>query len=128
VVTFTCAACGLPAGRVRPVPAGEPVDIGPGVGPQAVDSPGVVVSGFLGDGWYALRPADFARIRTLLDAASPDPLALRELRWEAAPFYCPECAACYCSTHWATEVIFDEGFYDCTMGVCPAGHRELLDD
>jgi hypothetical protein len=25
-------------------------------------------------------------------------------------------------------VLFDEGFYDCTMGTCPVGHRHMLDD
>jgi hypothetical protein len=29
---------------------------------------------------------------------------------------------------WNTYVLFDEGFYDCTMGTCPAGRRHMIDD
>ncbi len=29
---------------------------------------------------------------------------------------------------WCTETFFDEGFYDYTMGYCPHGHRQMLDD
>jgi hypothetical protein len=27
-----------------------------------------------------------------------------------------------------TYILFDEGFYDCTMGTCPDRHRHMLDD
>lgn len=48
-----------------------------------------------------------------------------------APFYCPECRAIYCYAHWRTEIQFDDdfpGWYDCTYGTCPAGHRRIVDD
>ena len=45
-----------------------------------------------------------------------------------APFYCPECGQAYCRADWHTYVVFDEGFYDCTIGTCPAGHRHTVDD
>jgi hypothetical protein len=32
------------------------------------------------------------------------------------------------SSDWHTYVLLDEGFYDCTMGTCPAGHRRTVDD
>jgi hypothetical protein len=44
------------------------------------------------------------------------------------PFYCPDCELNYCSKDWDTYVLFDEGFYDCTMGTCPNGHQHTLDD
>lgn len=48
-----------------------------------------------------------------------------------APFYCPTCQATYCNQHWLKEVQFDDdfaGWYDCTYGTCPAGHRRIVDD
>jgi hypothetical protein len=24
--------------------------------------------------------------------------------------------------------LFDDGFYDCTMGTCPNGHKHMIDD
>lgn len=44
-------------------------------------------------------------------------------------FVCRECNLPYCDTCWhvgAPE--FDEGFYDCTRGTCPAGHEQVVDD
>jgi len=26
---------------------------------------------------------------------------------------------------WDTFIVFDEGFYDCTEGTCPNGHRHV---
>ena len=57
-----------------------------------------------------------------------DPAALRRIDWELAPFYCPDCAQNYCRADWRTYVLFDEGFYDCTMGRCPRGHEHMIDD
>jgi hypothetical protein len=55
-------------------------------------------------------------------------LTLRRIDWELAPFYCPECELNYCGADWETFPVFDEGFYDCTMGICPSGHRHTVDD
>ena len=40
----------------------------------------------------------------------------------------PECGLNYCRTDWETFPVFDEGFYDCTIGICPSGHRHTVDD
>jgi hypothetical protein len=51
--------------------------------------------------------------------------------YEGLDAYCPECDKAYCSDHMRTEVVMDEddpGFYDCTYGTCPAGHRRMIDD
>jgi hypothetical protein len=42
--------------------------------------------------------------------------------------YCPACDKVYCRDHYDLEEEWDEGFYDCTYGTCPEGHRRLLDD
>jgi hypothetical protein len=34
------------------------------------------------------------------------------------PFYCVGCGRNYCSKEWGTHILFDEGFYDCTEGIC----------
>jgi hypothetical protein len=51
--------------------------------------------------------------------------------YEGLDAYCPECDKVYCRNHMRTEVVMDEddpGFYDCTYGTCPAGHRRMIDD
>ena len=42
--------------------------------------------------------------------------------------YCPECDRIYCAAHYAGEDIFDESFYDYTIGTCPKGHRRMIGD
>ena len=51
--------------------------------------------------------------------------------WEGLDAYCPECNLIYCKDHWIMEVKYDDdfpGFYDCTYGTCPKGHRRMIDD
>ncbi|HZY41007.1 MAG TPA: hypothetical protein VFF59_03315 [Anaerolineae bacterium] len=48
-----------------------------------------------------------------------------------APFYCPQCQRVYCVKHWHITPHFDDdfaGWYDSSHGVCPRGHRRLVDD
>lgn len=58
---------------------------------------------------------------------------------EFARCYCPECRACYCEAHWRLEDVFEDFaedfaeesdgvWYDCTYGICPHGHRTMLND
>jgi hypothetical protein len=42
--------------------------------------------------------------------------------------YCPTCDKVYCKEDYDLDEVWDEGFYDCTYGTCPEGHRRLLDD
>ena len=42
--------------------------------------------------------------------------------------YCPKCDKIYCTTHYKPEEEWDEGFYDCTYGTCPEGHRRIIHD
>ena len=47
---------------------------------------------------------------------------------EGMDAYCPKCDSIYCSEHYTTEEEWDEGFYDCTYGTCPKGHRRIIHD
>lgn len=42
--------------------------------------------------------------------------------------YCPDCDKVYCRGHYFLDEVWDEGFYDCTYGTCPDGHRRMIDD
>ena len=42
--------------------------------------------------------------------------------------YCPACDKVYCRDDYDVEEQWDEGFYDCSYGTCPEGHRRLIDD
>lgn len=104
---FACAACGM----------------------EEFGRDGVMIDQWLGGpSWHYLDPASWTRIGELLTAIRPDPGALHAINWELAPFWCRSCQRGYCRDHWQSVVILDEGFYDCTVGVCPAGHRQMIDD
>lgn len=42
--------------------------------------------------------------------------------------YCPCCDKIFCREHYRVSERWDEGFYDCSYGECPAGHNRLIDD
>ncbi len=47
---------------------------------------------------------------------------------EGIDAYCPRCKKIYCKTHYHTRETYDDGFYDCTYGTCPAGHERIIHD
>ncbi len=47
---------------------------------------------------------------------------------EGMDAYCPTCDKIYCRRHYNAGEVYDEGFYDCTYGTCPHGHRRMIDD
>lgn len=47
---------------------------------------------------------------------------------EGMDAYCPECDKIYCREHYNPVEEYDDGFYDCTYGTCPSGHRRMIDD
>ena len=98
---------------------------------RGYDDVTVVVDGLIGQMTTWLSPPKIAPVETAL--AGGTPLALYELDREWASFYCPDCKKSYCRKHWDTEVVYDDdpemrGWYDCTYGTCPAGHRRMVDD
>ena len=126
--SFRCAACGEMAGVVKVARSGATVDMGPPLGRETYDRDGIVVDYFLGTAWRSADAATLDAVAEIVGSAAPDPLALRRIDWQLAPFYCADCALSYCRADWHTYVLVDEGFYDCTMGVCPAGHKHMVDD
>ncbi len=127
-VSFRCAACGEVAGVVRLTPAGTKAHLGPPIGYRAFGQDGAVVDLFGGTGWRALDAAAFAELSALVSGEEPDPAELRRIDWELAPFFCATCELNYCWADWGTEPVYDGMFYDHTVGHCPQGHRQLVDD
>jgi hypothetical protein len=125
---FRCARCGELAGVVKVARAGAAVDMGPPLGLEIQDRDGVVVDYFLGTAWHAIGGGTLDAVQAAIDQGDLDPVALRGIDPELAPFYCPDCELNYCADDWAREVVFDEGFYDCTRGTCPHGHVHTIDD
>jgi predicted RNA-binding Zn-ribbon protein involved in translation (DUF1610 family) len=116
--SFRCARCGEVAGVIRVVRAGTTVNMGPPLGIEAPARDGLVLDYFLGTAWHAQSAEILDAVQALIDHGHVDPLAIRATSWafwEITPFYCPDCGLNYCSKDWATRVVFDEGFYDCTQ-------------
>jgi hypothetical protein len=126
--SFRCAACGEMAGVVKVARAGTTVDMGPPFGPESYDRDAIVVDYFFGTASRFADAATLDAVQEVVSSQAPDPMALRRIDWELAPFYCPDCDVSYCRADWETFPIFDEGFYDCTIGICPNGHRHTVDD
>jgi hypothetical protein len=116
------------AAVVKAVPAGGTPDMGPPLRRQSQDRDGIVVDYFGGTAWKAAGAPSYQAGREILSGQAPDPAALRRIDPELAPFYCPDCAQNYCRADWRTCVLFDDGFYDCTMGRCPNGHEHMIDE
>ncbi len=113
---FRCAECGEVAARVALVA-------------DAPSSGLIAESGFLGEWAQVVLGPGLEPVAQALD--STDALALYEIEALWAPFYCPECRACYCHDHWQVRVIFDEDWpdwYDEAEGTCPRGHTRMVDD
>ena len=126
--SFRCAACGEMAAVVKALPAGGTADMGPALGRQPQDRDGIVVDYFGDTAWKAAEAPACQAVREILSGQAPDPAALRQTGQELAPFYCPDCTQNYCRAGWRTHVLFDDGFYDRTMGRCPDGHEHMIDD
>jgi hypothetical protein len=128
-VSFRCAACGEAAAVVRLVRAGTPVNMGPPLGEQTYERDGVVVDYWLGTtSWRRLDAVRQARVEQVLTANQPDPAELRKIDWELAAYWCRDCQRCSCRDDWQKTIVWDGPFYDYTDGVCPAGHRHMIDD
>jgi hypothetical protein len=121
---FTCACCGQPAATFTLFPAGSSEGMWR-------ERDYVKRAGFMGTILhFGALPALMALMRTLhhhdyqtiRSAAGPDLIA----------FHCWQCNADYCQACWRIgPPEFDAdfpGFYDCTRGVCPAGHEQMVDD
>ena len=109
---FSCAQCGEVAATIRLNEQGQ-----------------LVQEGFWGTSTEAVSPNVQPVIEAALATANADALYQLDRFW--APFYCPTCRRVYCYNHWLIIPEFDEdfpGWYDCSYGTCPQGHRRLIDD
>jgi hypothetical protein len=128
VYSITCAACGEIA-----VSLGEPQVIR-----SVIDEAFVSMLGkdyFLYQGITGTQniPAQFVEeVIKILDA--DDLKALNFFLVNSCGFtegmdaYCYQCDCVYCREHYKREVMFDECFYDYTIGTCPRMHRRKIDD
>ena len=117
-VVFRCQVCMSVAGTVELVAA-----------PDAPTGE-LMLEGFL---WQ--RHTETIKGRTVQMAhqalTTHDVRLLHTLNQLWAPFYCPQCERVYCVKHWRITPRFDDdfpGWYDSAYGVCPKGHRRLVDD
>jgi hypothetical protein len=132
--TFFCAACGGTAGEVwllaphatDPRLNSEPPGAPPGIGSFAEENTRVSISGPWSTTISPIAEGDVKRITAALKAR--DAAALYSIDYEFAPFWCPTCSVSYCADHWVMQTVFDDGFYDYTLGRCIQGHERMIAD
>ena len=83
--------------------------------------------GFIGE---VTKFGEGAQLRSMLEAIrAAEYAAARRVDADFIAFHCKECDRCYCKQCWQIgPPEFDEGFYDCTHGICPQGHEQIVDD
>jgi hypothetical protein len=86
----------------------------------------MVIDGIVCQNQCRLDESSFENVRRALE--QDDSAGLFAMDSEYVSSFCPDCGCHYCRSHWTQEVAFDDGYYDCTYGACPAGHRRKLDD
>ncbi len=88
----------------------------------------IIMDYFLGTTAKSADAATLNPVKAVISSDAPAPVALRRIDWELAASYCPDCHLNYCRADWNSNVLVDEGFYDCAMSTSPNGHRDLVDD
>lgn len=114
---FNCTLCGKEAGRIfiAYAPDGYRLHRRSFIGELTIP--------FFNDEASSLKIVNALRSRTTRTFYETD--------FELAPFYCPECDACYCGDHYIHWDVFDKEmptFHDCIRGCCPEGHQRMLED
>jgi len=116
---FHCVLCNKLAGTVELLPAGHPDGLSKN---QAT----IFLRDFIGTEKVLVSAAGSPAVQAALDQA--DAAALYEADHLWAPFYCPTCKCVYCLEHWVVIPQYDEGYFDCSYGTCPEGHRRMTED
>jgi hypothetical protein len=121
---FLCSLCGEIAATVTLIPKNAQH-------PDVLNSVAatLVLSDFIGKTQEQVGGAQEAPLRAAL--VEKDARKLYELEHLWAPFYCHQCQRSYCIKHWVVLPRYDDefpGFYDCSIGTCPEGHRRKIDD
>ena len=118
---FTCAICGEVACHLKLFVASASEE------PQAGQLRSFLrASGFIGEIEMLVSGEEKDRLQAYMARRSAK--EMHELYLKYAPCFCVQCGRAYCAAHWQMSLAFDEGFYDCTDGVCPEGHEQMLDD
>ena len=129
----TCAVCGDRASTVDLVPPGVThpkagsaalADVGIYDGPSGRGR--LIEEGVCGKSMWVVEVDQLDRLRAIF--LRGDWRALYQLDREWLSSYCPTCDVNYCTAHWDKYDEFDDGFYDCTRGTCPRGHKRVLSD
>lgn len=129
-LTFVCAICGEVATRIGLLPPEATTSQNPTdakethADPKPLSPAYLYVDGVVCNSQF--RVMDYRWVSEAMVAG--DFVALYEIDPEYVPSYCSQCQKHYCREHWKQSVRFDDGHYDYTNGVCPAGHRRVLAD
>lgn len=120
-VTVACAHCGRAAAELALLPSGT-VTAGAASTRDRLER-----TDFMGTITRFGSPAELA---TLFEAVRRgDFAAARGIDPDFVAFHCRGCGAVYCQDCWQIgPPVFEEGFYDYTLGTCPAGHEQVVDD
>ena len=116
-IVITCADCGKQAATIA-------YD---GQKPPRLEISSLVCKASAGQvGNESVSANLFARVGEL---AREDLGALHALDPDLFGFVCRRCRVAYCYEHWSDiQDTFDDGLYDDTLGTCPHGHRQMLND
>ncbi len=134
-VDIPCAICGNVAMHVASTVPGDPPLTPRGMPEGAVAVPtasaGIRTEAGTLHLWRVASERK-AGIDAVLGAiASGDVAALMNIDPEIVPFYCRDCEASYCETHWTTWPVFDpewRSWFEELRGICPLGHERCIHD
>lgn len=117
--TIDCFACNEPAATIS---FAEEPNFGLIIGQRGFMAD--IFAGMLGP--HDADPRLFAQIQSL---AQKDLQSLRAMDPDFFTFICGRCRVAYCCACW-TDVhdTYDDGIYGHTLGTCPRGHEQSLQD
>ncbi len=120
-LTLPCARCGRAAAEISLLLASVQ-----GAGPFS-DRDRLERADFMGT---VTKFGAYAHLLALFEwLARQDFAAARGEDADFVAFHCRVCNQAYCEKCWQIGApVFDEGFYDYTLGTCPAGHEQIVDD
>ena len=118
VVTVPCARCGAEAATFSLLP--------PRHGDKSAQHR-LQRAGFISE---FTKFGAAVELRSLLEMIrTADYSAAQAADADFVAFHCRQCRRSYCQNCWRMgPPEFDEGFYDFTKAVCPAGHEQIVDD
>jgi hypothetical protein len=120
-VTLSCANCGRAAAEISLLPSGTIT------GGAASTRDRLERADFMGT---LTRFGSPAELKKLFEAVSRGDYAnARQIDSDFVGFHCRRCEAVYCQACWRlSPPVIDQGFYDYTLGTCPHGHEQMVDD